>query len=478
MRELFRPVVTLLSGSVIAQSVIYLARPVLTRLFTPEEFGIFGFYIATVAVLAALSTGKFDDAVVLPSDHRDGWALVGVSLLTTLVLASLVLLALPGRHWLAGVLENSSAARYLVWLPISILLVGTIRVFDSWLTRLKVFSGIASGRVSYAVSSAPTQIASGSMGAAAGGLIGGIIGGQAVQALALVARGLRERRRVERQKWSAEHLRQMAGRYRRFALFGAPASALNVASVQTPALMLLFFFDASVLGRYTIAYASLGVPLTLLGSAVAQVYYVSATEALRTSTLPTITEAVVTRLVALGLMPLACIVLVGPDLFQLVFGSAWREAGTYAGFLAPWIFFLLLTAPLSRLFDVLEKQRALLVYNAALLTTRIASIAAGGIAGSDKLAIGLFGLSGAALALGQVLWLVRLSGWRIAKAVAVTGQFSLISAPFLFALWLSSRMDLGTVAVSSIAVVTVLLYLAIIHRRYPTLFRPKDASST
>ena len=480
MRELVRPVVTLLSGSVVAQSAIYLARPILTRLFTPEEFGIFGFYLATVAVFTALSTGKFDDAVVLPSDHRDAWALVGISLLSTFALALVVTAALPTRSWLAGVLEHPAAAQYLVWLPVSILLVGTIRVFDSWLTRLKVFSGVAAGRVSYAFSSAPVQIAAGSLETGAGGLIGGIIGGQGVQAVVLAARGLWARRAVDRPRWEARRLRSMASRYRRFALFGAPASALNVASVQTPALMLLFFFDASVLGRYAIAYAALGVPLTLLGAAVSQVFYVSATEAARTRRLAEITEGVVTRLAAVGLMPLASIVLVGPDLFEFVFGTEWRQAGVYAAYLSPWIFCLLLTAPLSRLFDVFEKQRELLLYNAILLATRIGSLIIGGIAQSDTLAIGLFGITGAALALGQAFWMIRLSGWATVGALKAIGRFGLIAFPFLAALWFGLQFDLGVAAVSAMAVVTVLLYLTIVHRRHPELlsFRGPTPSDT
>lgn len=465
---------TLLSGSVLAQSVIYLARPVLTRLYTPDEFGIFGFYLATVAVLAALSTGKYDDAVVLPGDDRDGWALVGVSLITTLTLVLVVTALLSTRHWLAGILKNPEAARYLVWLPVSILLVGTIRVFDSWLTRLKVFSGVATGRVGYAVSSAPTQIAAGSMGASAGGLIGGIISGQAVQALVLVTRGLFARRRSGRPRWDSQRIRDMARRYSRFALFGAPASALNVASVQTPALLLLFFFDASVLGQYAIAYATLGVPLTLLGTAVAQVYYVSATEAARSNNLPIITEAVLTRLMALGVMPLAAIIVVGPDLFSFVFGATWRTAGTYAGYLAPWTFFLLLTSPLSRLFDVFEMQRELLIYNSLLLATRIASIVIGGLLRSDLLAIGLFGLSGAALALGQSVWMIRVSGWPIKRALAGLLRFGLTSAPFLAALWVVERFALAPLAVSAAAVITVLLYGLIVHRRNPELFQFRD----
>jgi O-antigen/teichoic acid export membrane protein len=477
MRELVKPVLTLLSGSVLAQVVIYLARPVLTRLFTPEEFGMFGFYIASVAVLSSMSTGKFDDAVVLPQDHRDAWSLVGASVSVTLALGLLVLALLPMRSGLAALLKNPEAAEYLVWLPLSILLVGTIRVFDSWLTRLRIFSGVATGRVAYAFTCTPSQVAAGSMDAGAGGLIGGIITGQAVQAVVLAYRGFAGKRKLEKLTMRLADIRKVARRYRRFAFFGTPASALNVASVQTPALLLLFFFDAAVLGQYSIAYASLGVPLTLLGTAVAQVYYVSASDAARTNRLAEITEGVVTRLAAIATLPLAAIVVVGPDVFSVVFGDTWREAGIFAQFLAPWIFFLLLAAPLSRLFDVLEKQRELLFYNAALLITRVASIIVGGLAGSETLAIALFGLTGAALSLLQIVWMIRLSGWSVLQALTRFARFAAISLPFLTVIWGSSRV-LNSLFVTAIAAVAVLVYVLVLHRLDATLFSIRPDATT
>ncbi len=124
---------------------------------------------------------------------------------------------------------------------------------------------------------------------------------------------------------------------------------------------------------------------------------------------------------------------------------------------------------MTRLFDVFEKQQELLVYNIILLSTRVGSILIGGLVGSDVLAIGLFGLSGALLALGQAVWTIRLSGWPVRSAVAVFVRFGLIALPFLAALWVIGLFQLGSAAVSIAAAVTVVLYLVIVHRRNPDL---------
>ena len=93
------------------------------------------------------------------------------------------------------------------------------------------------------------------------------------------------------------------------------------------------------------------LPLTLVGSAIAQVFYQRTAE-LRSNVenLSRSVELVFRRLVAIGLFPAIVLGIAGPELFEIVFRSNWVEAGRYAQILSPWMFVLFISSPLSTLF--------------------------------------------------------------------------------------------------------------------------------
>jgi len=133
---------------------------------------------------------------------------------------------------------------------------------------------------------------------------------------------------------------------------------------------------------------------------------------------------------SLGFFPLLLVMVMGEELFSVIFGSQWAKAGIYAQILAPWIMFQFISSPISTLFSVLEMQGTGLVFNSILLVTRIASLLIGGFLNSVMTALMLFSFTGAILYLGLCLLILRKSGSKISilvKDVLQTGIISLIA---------------------------------------------------
>ncbi|MBT8400234.1 MAG: oligosaccharide flippase family protein [Rhodothermia bacterium] len=424
MRDFFRPVATLLTGTVLAQVLVYASRPLLTRLFTPEEYGVLSFYAGVVAVVASFSSGKFEDALMLPGDSRQSWSLAAASILMTLVTAVVMVVLLPFRSALEPLVSSPLALEVAMLAPVSVVFIGVARTCDAWLTRNSRFDLVARGRISHSAVTVPSQIGGGAAGWGAYGLVGGLVLGQAAQAIYYARKAVAVSRAAGLIRPTLPSVVATARRYRRFALLGAPGTALNTASVQLPALSLLFFFDADVLGNYGVGYSVLAVPMTLLGSAVAQVYYVRAADAMRSGDLTEITLEVFRRLVALGLFPILSVAIAGPEIFRFVFGESWSDAGLYASYLALWVLLVFVSSPLSRLFDLLEKQRELLLFNIVLLATRGAALLFGGVSGDANLAILLFGAAGALLWLVHTIWMLHLARVPLGTALSAVLRYA------------------------------------------------------
>ncbi len=427
---LLGPIMTLVSGTAAAQAISYLARPALTRLFSPEAFGLFGLFLALIAVFGPLATAKYEDAIPVPPGDREAAATALLALLITTVITVLAMLLVPARGAIAELFGRPDLAPIIAVVPLGVAAAAWSRTGELWLTRIHLFRPIAAARAAQSGVAVPIQIVAGLAGTGALGLAGGYVAGRVVGMLSICWAVLQDGRlRREAASISRNALRQVLGRYRKFPLFSAPSGFLNLLSMQLPAFLLVALFDPAAAGFYAVAFATLAVPMQLVGASVGQVFFALAAEAHREGALPSLSGGIFRRLSAIGLFPMAAIMVAGPAAFALVFGAEWREAGVYAQMIAPWMFFVLVSAPLSNLFDVLERQDREMYFNILLLAARALALAAGALLQDARVAVLLFALVSAAFWVFHTGWMLRWSGVRISEASSSTGRHLLLSAP-------------------------------------------------
>ncbi|MGA7303241.1 MAG: oligosaccharide flippase family protein [Rhodothermales bacterium] len=413
-------VTTLMSGTTLAMGLTYIARPVLTRLYTPEMFGILGVFTALVAVLTTISSGRYDDAVMLPEDDDQARNVFTLGLSILIALSVLTIPVAVFNDAIAGSIGKPQLAPYLVLLPFSLLCAGLARLLESWLTREKRFRAVAAGRASQSATSVPIQLTAGLQHVGPWGLVAGLVAGQAAAAGVLAA--LSRRRLLDGAVPQLADLKRIARRFRDFPFFSGPSALLNSTSTQLPAFLLFFFFDATVVGHYAQAYALLAVPIGLVGSSVAQVYFVKAARCKLEGGLDVLTRGVFRRLVEVGLFPMLVVLVAGPQLIGFVLGPDWTTAGVYAQWLAVWLLFVFISSPLTRLFDVLEKLRANLAFNVALFSLRAIALSIGGVLGKPLVAIALYGAGSAVMYAGLLVWLLRLAQVDIGLSLRFLGR--------------------------------------------------------
>ena len=405
-----QPVLTLVSGAALGHVVVFAARPVLTRLFTPEEFGVLTLFVALATLFGTIAGGRYEDALMLPEDHRESALVLSLALGLALGSALALALLLPWRAAAAALLNSPLLSSALVWLPLTVLVIAWGSALETWHTRFNRFAVVSSGRVVQSLLVVSIQLTAGFIGANALGLVGGVAAGASVFALGLFAVLLR-RDRMGLHRPDLATLRTHAHRYRRFPAFSAPATFLNLLSRSIPSFLLAPFYGMATVGLFGLAYGMLALPVGMVAGAVAQVFFVRAAEAHRTDTLGPLTRMVHRRLVAVTLFPMAAAALAGPELFAFVFGAPWREAGMFARLLAPWLFVATLAIPLTRVFDVTEQQRSDFGFSVVLFGVQAVTLTSVYLAGgSPLLAIGAISVTGTLSRGAQVAWMLHLAG--------------------------------------------------------------------
>ena len=123
---------------------------------------------------------------------------------------------------------------------------------------------------------------------------------------------------------------------------------------------------------------------------MSEVFVQGAAEARLRGTLAVLVENAFRRLVMFGTFPIMLLTIIGRDLFVVAFGERWAEAGVYTQILSTWVFFQLMSGPLSTLFSVLERQEMGLRVNMLLIITRFLALGIGGLLGNARLALALY----------------------------------------------------------------------------------------
>lgn len=435
------PVLTLLSGAVLAMGISFLLQPVLTRLYTPAEFGVANYFVAVLTILMPLASFRYEDAVMIPDDDREAAGVLRLSFLLVLLTSSLCLLLIPWRETLADRAGVPGIAPWVFLIGPTLLFMRLGKLSEVWLAREKNFRTVTSGQVTGSIATVGSRITAGTplFNAGTGGLIGGFLFGYVVSFCIYGYNLLKSSGRLFFRAIQLKELAYTASRFRRFPLYSTPSALLSAFVARLPLLLLPQFFDAAVLGLFGLATNVLSVPLSLIGSAVAQVFFVHAAEANRSGGLASLTRTVHSRLVMIGIFPAIALMLAGPDVFEIVFGTSWREAGRYVGYLAPWLFFTSVASPLTRLFDVLERQRADLATSTLMFLFLATALLAGGMTGRLYLTLLYIGLAGAGVRLIQILVMLNLARLRMWDMALPYLRYGLISVITLVPVFVALR---------------------------------------
>ena len=401
-----RGVSVLVGGTASAQVLLVLAAPLLTRLYSPEDFGLLAVYASLLAMIGVVSSLRYELAIPLPEDDGEAANVAALCLILVVISTMLtgVLVFLMGSA-IATALGVPTLAGYLWLLPVGVLLTGFYSVFNYWAVRTKRFTTIAGTTLRQAVATIAIQLAAFKLGGIA--LLFGQVAGQGVGTTTL---GLPALKSAGFKQVSWAGVKNAAGRYKRFPIFLTWDGLLNTTGSQLPPLLFAYFFSPVAAGLYALANRVLNLPMTIIGGAVGQVFFANGADAFRKREHGSLVSQFQEKLIHIGAPLTMLLILIGPDLFSILFGESWRQAGDFARWMAPWLLFNFVYSPLSTLFAVLELQKQVLSLQFILLTSRMIALGVGAVIGDLFIAVALFSLVSAVCYLAFILWVTHTAG--------------------------------------------------------------------
>lgn len=458
-------VLKLFSATLAGQIIATILIPVLSRLYSPADFGLFQLFFSIVSLIAIIACFSYHQAIMLPKDDEEsaGIVLLCIFLIVITTIVTTVFFFVFSES-ISQMLNAPDFSTYIFLLPIAILCNSIAYVLGYWLSRREQFGSIASGNFLASVSGKAVSIGYGSVSPSPAGLIFGTIIHDATLVAVLIKRTAADIRLFR--SVSYEQMKQLAVRYKRFPQFSTGTNLASIASLQVTPFLLAFFFSPAIVGYYAMTYMVIHMPSKLIGNSITSIFFQKASvEKNLTGSAKKIVKTVHSRLISLGIFICLVLMTAGPELFSFALGAQWSVAGIYAQILAPWFFVAFISTPLFSIFSIFEKQTSSLAFNLLLLLSRIIVIVISGLLADPILAMLLLSSTGVLFWTWMNMYLLKTAGVSVREGLQEILYYLALGALFCMPIILAKYYSVTPTLLFAILVfMTGGYYLVVIYQ--------------
>ena len=357
--DFFRNVMTLLTGTALGQVIALLLSPLLTRLFSLQDFTTLEQYIFILSILMVIVAGRYEFAVMQPETREDARTVVGLCIRIVFYVSAffLVLFLIAGES-IAEYYHNPDLAAWLWTLPIALFAAGVFNVINYWFSRLGDYKVAATSKLLYSAAGEPVKVVMGTVSSNSGGLIAGTIIAHWVSAWYAWTRfKLSEPKTIFH--LSKQRMKELAMTYKAYPVYTIWGSLLNNMAQWAHVGVFGYYYGEKAL--IPIAFIALSRriffnPLGMLATSYGQVFYQRITAIKDPKELQSFFIKNLLRFFVFASFMVLFIQLLPDATLGFIFGEQWTDALVYLRILSYWYALNFVLSSLSFIFNRLHLQ--------------------------------------------------------------------------------------------------------------------------
>lgn len=407
-KSIVRNTTTVLAGNIIAQVISLVIYPLLTRLYSPDDFGVLTIFLSIGGMVTILSTADYHNAIVLPKDRQEGASLLHIGLIITICITVLCILTIPFGSQIASLFGNDAVGAVYPLIPLYVFGTALWTLLQNWFIREKEFLRISSYQVTQSVINAGAKGWLGTLGVHAGMVITMAVA--PIVALAgCMFKGFRHTL-APLMSFNWQECKRVAIRHIDFPKYSMPRSLINYFSGALPVFILSPYFSTADIGIYSIALTLAFKPINLITNSLHNVLFQRFSESVanKNKIMPLLKK--ITAFILLSAVVVFIpLYIVLPDLTSWLLGDEWREAGEYIRLMLPWLAFLSLVSTTHFLPYLFGKQKGQLIFETSYTVVRLSVLAIGVMLDNFYYALALFFISSAVIMMAQYVWMYSIA---------------------------------------------------------------------
>lgn len=365
------------SSSALVMLFPMISAPLVARLYTPEDFGVYAVFFALATIFSTASSLELRNIAFLEAERVDGahGAILGiciVTLFTTTLFAALFIL--PGS-WFAEIF-GSQVTPYILWLPFTVFLMGSFQVLYAWTTREKEFKILARNKLILGLTTMVLQIGIGAMQPGPIGFIISNVIGQAIAVILLLILFVKKLI-VLRPEFSVKSAVAQLRKHYRLTVWTMPGALINSLSQFLPELLINRLYGAALLGQYSLAVRMINLPIAFVASSIQDFFRQQAADEFDKLGH---CNGSFWRFFALSILcslfVILPIVVFIPYVFPVIFGSQWNDSGAMIQALSCLVIIRFISSPLSYIWIIRGQEHLDFFWQNGLLLISFVSLLA------------------------------------------------------------------------------------------------------
>jgi len=269
--DFLKNVVTLISGTTLAQIISLAIYVFITRIYTPGDLGVFALFMSIITITVIMASAKYELAIMLPQKDEDSINLMALSgLLSIIISLVLLIIVLLFHEGLARLLGNEEIEFWLYFVPLATFMNGIYQSLNYWSNRNKRYRNITAANLGQSLINSAVKVGLGALSRGPIGLISGTLTGQAT-GFAIFGISFLRRDRDKLKMVSSREMKAMARKYSLFPKYNMLHGVINNFSGSLPIFIFTSYFGAAAAGLYSLGFTMIFRPLNLVASAFKQV---------------------------------------------------------------------------------------------------------------------------------------------------------------------------------------------------------------
>jgi len=349
-------------GTALGQMASVILSPALTRIYTPDEFGVLGIYMTVVFLLSLIACLRYDIAIPLSKTEDEAVNMIAVcfaSLIFFCMAIAAILLFIPALPEFA-VKTLGPLWDYRMMIPLGLFAIGSYQIGVAYATHKQSFKVLSKTKVYQGYSGPIVQIILGLLGANIWGMIAGFVFGQAAGVSILFRSLLHEPQKIF-QMISFKKMKSLMWKFRNFPLLSSVSVIISTLGSDSMLLIIIpaFYNSTTINGFIFLINRIIGRPLYMISTSILQVYLGDVSK--KRDTDP---EAMHKRFLTLVrfqfLIVFAWLFVINVSakyVIPFAFGENWAGAVPYIHIFSISYLFSLTLHPVSYTLQILEKQK-------------------------------------------------------------------------------------------------------------------------
>ncbi|HDY4485186.1 TPA: type 8 capsular polysaccharide synthesis protein Cap8K [Staphylococcus aureus] len=346
-------------SSGIAQVILIITTPIITRLYSPAEFGEFTIFSNIAMILIPIINARYDLLIVNAKNDRSANILSQISFLISLLILLILIPILAISAWL-----YPNFILDFIFIIIMLFLVSLTNIFTNYLNKERKYKVLSLINVFRAGSMALLQIIFGLLSLGSLGLIIGFSLSY-ITGITLGYKTFKKNFNIVRNK---EETKALFLENKNQLVYSTPSILLNSLSFSVVVFFIGILYTNTEVGIYGMAIRVLGIPVTIISLGLSKIFMQQANDYyIECGNFRNLLLKFSSTLVIVSIILYVPLYLFSEELVNILLGHSWVDAITVIKIVIPLFVIRLIVSTVSLSVIVLQKQQLELILQALFL---------------------------------------------------------------------------------------------------------------